>query len=125
VDDDDDSRELVAEVLRDAGHDVVECATGEEALAHFETKCPDLLLTDIRLAGLTGVDLVRRTKADPRWARVPVWAITGYRASDMGEARSHFDDIWVKPIDTEKLVRALATREAPRVLEGPARGVPR
>ena len=70
VDDDEAKRYILATWLRRAGHTVTEVATGEEALAH--TDGADLVLLDVNLPDMSGFEVCRRIKADPRTASIPV-----------------------------------------------------
>ena len=70
VDDDEAKRYILATWLRRAGHTVTEVATGEEALAH--TDGAELVLLDVNLPDMSGFEVCRRIKADPRTASIPV-----------------------------------------------------
>jgi len=77
VDDDELVRAGTAEMLADAGHEVIEAASGTEALAIFEaTKRIELLITDNLMPGMMGSDLIARVR---QYApRLPVLLVTGY-----------------------------------------------
>jgi signal transduction histidine kinase len=64
VDDDDGGRYLKAHVLRKSGYDVAGAATGRAALQHCETASPDLVLLDMRLPDIDGIDVCRQIKAN-------------------------------------------------------------
>ncbi|MDO8736304.1 MAG: response regulator [Thermoleophilia bacterium] len=77
VDDNDDVRRLVKKVLLMSGFQVIEAASGDEALEAVEKKVPDLILMDIRLPGqFNGLETTSRLKDDSRMQRVPVVALT-------------------------------------------------
>jgi len=63
VDDDQNLREVVAYILGEAGHEVVLAGGGEEGLQRFTANRPDLVLTDVRMPGLDGIELLRRIRA--------------------------------------------------------------
>jgi CheY-like chemotaxis protein len=63
VDDDPDVRELIATVLADVNFEIVQAKDGAEALAQLGRAPVDLLLTDIRMPGMDGLELVKRAKA--------------------------------------------------------------
>ena len=63
VDDDQNLREVVAYILGEAGHAVILAGGGEEGLQRFTTDRPDLVLTDVRMPGLDGIELLRRIRA--------------------------------------------------------------
>lgn len=66
ADDHDDARSIFVSVLRDAGHEVLAAADGNEAVALFEAHRPDIALIDIFMPGRDGVDVIRALRAaDP------------------------------------------------------------
>src|SRR5512141_1291561 len=72
VDDDEAGRYALARCLRHAGHDVLEAATAQQcfdALAHHHC---DLIVLDVKLPDISGIDVCRQLKADPRTAHIPV-----------------------------------------------------
>lgn len=77
VDDNSDVRRLVRKVLKRAGYNIIEAATGEEAMKVVEKIIPALVLMDIRLPGaFDGLTTTRRMKEDPRLNCVPIIALT-------------------------------------------------
>ena len=69
VEDNDELRETFREMLEGDGREIVACANGEDALALWEERVFDVILTDISLPGMSGTDLARRVLAnDPnKW----------------------------------------------------------
>jgi PAS domain S-box-containing protein len=87
VDDDPDSRELIATVLRQEAADVRMASAVREAIERLEEGTPDLVVTDIAMPHATGFTLVKQMRADARWAAIPVIAVTAYaRAEDRAQA---------------------------------------
>ena len=83
------NRKLVRNVLRARGHRVLEAACGEEALALLDRERVDLVLMDLQLPGLDGLEVTRRIQADPRLLGTPVVALTAHAfAEDEGRARA-------------------------------------
>jgi signal transduction histidine kinase/CheY-like chemotaxis protein len=72
------NRKLARNVLRARGHRVLEAATGEEALALLECEPVDLVLMDLQLPGMDGLEVTRRIAADPRLAGLPIVALTAH-----------------------------------------------
>ena len=123
----------VARALLESHGFSVECAgSGEEALERCSRRRYDLVLMDIQMPGLDGIETTRRLKADPRLAAMPVVALTAHA---MATDRTRFidaglDDYLPKPIEERELLRVLArylplapAREA-RPEPAPATGMP-
>lgn len=81
VDDHEDNRRILRDLLGSAGYEVTEAATGEEALALAESRAPDLILMDIQLPGIDGYEATRRLKANPALRQVPLIVVTSYALS--------------------------------------------
>ncbi len=87
VEDQEDNRKIMNDLLSSAGYEVIEAVTGEEALRVVEAERPDLILMDIQLPGLDGLEATRRIKANPALRHIPVIAVTSYALSgDEAEA---------------------------------------
>lgn len=110
--------ELVEAVLEREGYHVVSAGSAEEALEWLGRLRPDLVLLDIQLPGMNGLELARVLKADPRTARVPVVALSAHaRPEDRAAALEAGCVEYVsKPVDTRALPGQLAAvlrRERP------------
>jgi two-component system cell cycle response regulator DivK len=81
VEDQEDNRRILQDLLTSAGYEVIEALTGEEGVTLAETQRPDLILMDIQLPGLDGYEATRRIKANPALQRVPIIAVTSYALS--------------------------------------------
>ncbi len=107
VEDNDDGRRMLREVLEVAGHRVTEAADGPQALERAANGAYDVVLIDIGLPGLDGLEVARRLRAmGPKLAGTLLVAITGYGAPQ-DQARSReagFDLHLVKPIDGAELL---------------------
>ena len=111
ADDDEDIRELLAVVLGRAGFDVATAADGTQALAAATgITVVDAYVLDVRMPDLSGLDVCRRLKSDPRTASRPVLLISAETAeSDIAAAyAAGCDDYLAKPFSA----RELATRVA-------------
>ena len=81
------NRKLARNVLRSQGFEVWEAPTGEDALNQLRRRRPDLILMDLQLPGMDGLEVTRRLKADPKTADLPVVALTAHvREADEQEA---------------------------------------
>ena len=78
VEDNDLNRKLFCDVLRAGGHDVEGCADGEAVLAAAKSFAPDLVIMDIQLPNISGLDLILALRKDPAFVAVPSLAVTAY-----------------------------------------------
>jgi two-component system phosphate regulon response regulator PhoB len=69
------------------GHEIVEAATGDEALRYLSTVCPDVAILDVNMPGLTGLEVCRAIRLDPRHAATYVIIVTANGDRD-GERRA-------------------------------------
>ena len=81
VEDHEDNRRIVRDLLTSAGYEMIEAVTGEEGVAAAERERPDLILMDIQLPGLDGYEATRRIKANPALRAIPIIAVTSYALS--------------------------------------------
>jgi two-component system cell cycle response regulator DivK len=109
VDDHEDNREIVRILLKNTGFEVLEACDGESALKSAAQERPDLILMDLQLPGISGYDVTRRIKADPRWRAIPVIALTSYALSgDEAKAReAGCDDYMTKPYSPRDLLKKI------------------
>jgi CheY-like chemotaxis protein len=115
VEDDGRSRKLVRDVLRADGLRTIEAASGADALAIAAEELPDVILLDLGLPDMNGIDVARALKADERTAGIPVVALTAMRTAD--------DDGWLraagfsacieKPIDVREFPAHVRSYAAP------------
>jgi putative two-component system response regulator len=100
VDDTEANREVLLDVLRGAGHDVITASSGGAALRALAEGKPDLVLLDVMLPDVNGFDLCRQIKEDPETAFLPVILVTAhYELRDRTlSARAGADDFLTYPI---------------------------
>lgn len=84
VDDDPELRELLVHSLQDAGYHTYEAGNGRQALDRLESCSPDALLVDVMMPVMSGVELIRLVREDPRLRRIPVILMTGVNDSMLG-----------------------------------------
>src|SRR5436305_10045104 len=116
VDDNAANLKLARVVLAGAGFDVRTAADAEGALATLDVFSPRLILMDLQLPGMDGLELTRRLKADPERRHIVIVALTAY-AMTGDEARARAagcDGYLAKPIDTRTLASAVAEYLAER-----------
>ncbi len=106
VEDQEDNRRILRDLLAHSGYEVVEVEDGEKALGAAAAHHPDLILMDIQLPLLDGYEATRRIKADPELRAIPVIAITSYALSgDEDKARAAGCDAYVaKPYSPRELI---------------------
>lgn len=113
VEDNDKNMKLVRDVLQARGYTTLEAATGEDALELARTRSVSLVLMDVQLPGIDGVQALARLRGDERTASIPVLALTA-QAMFGDEQRfldAGFDGYLAKPVDVAELlgvVKALA-----------------
>lgn len=75
------NRKIIRDLLSTTGYAIVEAHNGEEALDALAQQRPDLILMDIQLPKLSGLDITRMIREDPLLAQIPVIAITSFALS--------------------------------------------
>lgn len=102
-------------LFRREGHEVVLAADGEAALKALEEARPDLVVLDVMLPTLSGFEVCRRIRADPRFKDLPVLMLTAKgRETEVAKGLEVGADLYVtKPFSTKELVA-----HAARLLEG-------
>lgn len=98
-------RETVTDYLGALGYGVIPVSSAEAALDTLETRTPDLILTDVHLGSMTGVELCKRVKSDPRWQLIPLVILTGVSdlSSRIAGLDAGADDFFGKPVDFSEL----------------------
>ena len=106
IEDQEDNRRIVRDLLTSVGYEIVEAVTGEEGVTMAATSLPDLILMDIQLPGLDGYEATRRIKANPALRQIPIIAVTSYALSgDDVKAREAGCDAYVaKPFSPRALL---------------------
>ena len=110
VEDDGETRRLLVRLLRENGHRATGVADGREMWQALETAAPDLLLLDLMLPAVPGLDLLRTLRGHERWAALPVVVVTARggvgdrtRGLELGA-----DDYVAKPFDRRELLARIA-----------------
>jgi two-component system, cell cycle response regulator DivK len=106
VEDQEDNRQILRDLLGNAGYALSEAENGEQALAAVAAQRPDLILMDIQLPVMDGYEATRRIKADPATRSIPVIVVTSYALSgDDARARAAGCDAYVsKPYSPRQLL---------------------
>jgi two-component system cell cycle response regulator DivK len=106
VEDQEDNRQILRDLLGNSGYELSEAENGEQALAAVARRRPDLILMDIQLPVMDGYEATRRIKADPALKSIPVIVVTSYALSgDESKARAAGCDAYVtKPFSPRQLL---------------------
>ena len=106
VEDQEDNRRILNDLLTKAGFDLIEAENGEDAVASAQASHPDLILMDIQLPILDGYEATRRIKANPDLKSIPIIVVTSYALSgDEDKARlAGCDDYVAKPFSPRQLL---------------------
>jgi two-component system cell cycle response regulator DivK len=103
---------LVRDVLQASGYRVLEAATGEEALAAARANVPALVLMDVQLPGMSGLEALALLRGDDRTASIPVVALTAQAMRGDRERflEAGFDGYLAKPVDIDELMLIVRER---------------
>ena len=109
VEDNEKNRKLVRDVLQHTGYKTLEAETGEDGVRLARESSPALILMDIQLPGMNGIEALGRLRADPKTKKIPVIAVT---ASAMTHDRAKimsagFDGYQSKPINVKEFLVAV------------------
>lgn len=105
VDDEREGRSYLADYLSLLGHIVVECDSGEEALSAYKDGRYEMVLSDINMSGMSGIELVKAINSLKREPRADIVLYTGFVDGSLSTAalRAGAYDYLTKPINMEKL----------------------
>ena len=114
VDDNPQNLKLTRVLLASEGYTVSTAEHAEEALRILETFMPRLILMDLQLPGMDGLELTRRLKADPARRHIAIVALTAYamKGDEERAIAAGCDGYVTKQIDTRGLIRFIAERLA-------------
>lgn len=106
VEDHEDNRRILRDLLTSRGYDLVEAEDGEQALTLAEDRRPDLILMDVQIPLLDGYEVTRRLKANPALRTIPIIVVTSYALSgDESKARAAGCNAYVsKPYSARQLL---------------------
>jgi CheY-like chemotaxis protein len=109
VDDDEINRLLLQRVLEGRGFTVEAVPTGMAALAALDRRRPDLVLLDIMMPGMSGIEVLDRVKASPRLATIPIIMLTAKEGDEdvLTSYRAGADYYLTKPLVVDQLLTGL------------------
>ena len=116
IEDDPTDMKLLNAVLTCSGHRVLGKATAEQALEEIKGRRPDVILLDLKLPGMDGLNLARLLKSDSATRAIPIVAVTAAveKYSEAAAFDAGCDAFILKPVDTRKLPQQIATAAAAR-----------
>ena len=105
IEDNDKNRKLIRDVLRYHSYEIIEAENGEEGLKRAKEHLPDLILLDIQMPVMNGLETIKALKLSPETKHIKVIALTSFAMVGDKEKmlQSGFDDYISKPIDTRQL----------------------
>ncbi len=115
IEDYSDTRELLSGILRFQGYNVIEAEDGLEGLLKAIANYPDLIIMDLALPEMDGIELARRIHGEPKLARTPIFVVSAYLTDEVkADARAAgCVEVIAKPFDAdallEKVHKALST----------------
>ena len=106
VEDQEDNRAIMRDLLNDAGYDLIEATNGQDGVTLAQSERPDLILMDVQLPVMDGYEATRRIKSNVELKSIPVIAVTSFALSgDEGKAQSAgCDDYLAKPFSPRLLL---------------------
>jgi len=109
VEDNTDNMNLINWVLEDGSYEFAGADSAEKALSLLEERLFDLVLMDVSLPEMDGKEATRRLRNDPRFATLPIIAVTAHAIKEEEKAirESGVDDLVTKPIDESQLLAAI------------------
>lgn len=123
VDDSDDTREMMAKLLELEAYNVITAEDGLVGLNKAETEQPDLIITDINMPNLNGIEMIKIIRKQSPVREVPILAITAYGSSVAAEAlAAGADRATTKPIEFDSLIDGIKQLLAKSKFNGKANG---
>ena len=109
VEDQEDNRRIMRDLLASAGYELIEAADGEAGVRLAEAERPDLILMDIQLPVLDGYEATRRIKQNPELRAIPIVVVTSYALSgdDVKAMQAGSDAYVAKPFSPRELLATI------------------
>ena len=103
VEDEGSVRDLLSEFLSDEGYDVIVAADGREALELAKQEVPDLILLDLNMPKISGIEVCKKLKQEAKTRSIPVIVITGVPHTEKEAFEAGADDFVKKPFELKGL----------------------
>ena len=110
IEDNERNRKLARDILAHAGFETLEAGSAEAGLELVATRCPGVVLMDVQLPGIDGLQALQRLRSDPATAGIPVIAVTAFamKADRERFLAAGFDRYVEKPLDIREFPRQVA-----------------
>jgi DNA-binding response OmpR family regulator len=106
IEDDRDTREMYAELLKFSGFDVVTARNGMEGFTRAAESKPTVILTDLGLPSIDGWEVIRRLRSDDRTSAIPIVVVTGRTTPELNSMASQLGTrLLTKPCEPDVLVQ--------------------
>ena len=103
VDDEKEIRELLSIYLNEDGYEVIAASNGEEAINLAQAEHPQVILMDVKMPGIDGVETCKRLKGGEKTSSIPVIMVTAYQDRDVEAYLEGADDFVNKPFDKTEI----------------------
>lgn len=112
IEDYSDTRELLSAMLRGKGYKVIEAEDGLEGLLKATAMYPDLIIMDLSLPEMDGVEAARRIHRQPKLAHIPIFVVSAYLTNEVKADASAAGcvEVFPKPFDADLLLTKIRTR---------------
>lgn len=110
IEDDPDLMRLITHTLKSAGFNVIQAYGGEDALRKVKLQKPDLILTDLAMPKMSGVEVIAVVKSDPETRDIPVVAVTAFTWDTIAQSASQVgcDSFVSKPFNSVRLLQEVS-----------------
>ena len=115
IEDDLDSMKVLSAMLASAGYEVVRTYGGEDALRRLKQQKVDLILTDLAMPRMSGVEVIAAVRKDESLAHIPILAVTAFMWDTIAQSAAQVgcDGFIGKPFRKEQIVREIEKRLVP------------
>jgi diguanylate cyclase len=107
VEDNTDHRDLIAKILEIEGYTVFTAQDGGEGLEQVKAECPDLIICDVMMPHVDGLQMVKALRGMPEYSTIPVLMITAYGDAREGAIKAGADRTMGKPFDFDELMKVV------------------
>jgi CheY-like chemotaxis protein len=110
IEDDPDLMRLLAHILKGAGFEVVQAYGGQDAIRKLKMHPPDLILTDLAMPKMSGVEVIHHVKSDPETKSIPCVAVTAYMWDHIAQSAGQVgcDGFVSKPFNAARILQEVA-----------------